>query len=285
MNKLLVLQSDFGLSDGAVAAMYGVALSVDDSLRIFNLTHDIPPFDTYEASYRLFQAVPYWPAGTVFVTVVDPGVGSDRRNLAAMTKKGHCIITPDNGSLSHISRSLGIESVREISEAVGRRKDSEDSYTFHGRDIFGYTGALLASGKITYEQTGPEIPVSDIVIFEGMYPEVTKDSIFGTIETLDVRFGSLWTNIPRQAFEEMNVMPGEYLDVTITYGKTTKYHSFIPFMHTFADVETGECLLYVNSIGYIGIAINQGDFAGAYHIGTRLPWHVSIKRISASFGK
>ena len=80
MNGLLVFQSDFGLSDGAVAAMYGVALSVDPSLRIYDLTHEIPPFDIFEASYRLLQAVPYWPEGTVFVTVVDPGVGSRRRS-------------------------------------------------------------------------------------------------------------------------------------------------------------------------------------------------------------
>ena len=77
-NGILVLQSDFGLVDGAVAAMTGVALSVDPSLRVYNLTHEIPPYDTFEASYRLLQAVPYWPEGTVFVSVVDPGVGSKR---------------------------------------------------------------------------------------------------------------------------------------------------------------------------------------------------------------
>lgn len=281
MNKLLVFQSDFGLADGAAAAMYGVALSVDDSLRIFSLTHDIPPFDTYEASYRLFQAVPFWPEGTVFVTVVDPGVGSNRRNVVAKTNRGHYIVTPDNGSLSHITRELGLESAREIAESIGRRKNSEDSYTFHGRDIFSYTGALLASGKVPYEKIGPELDKNSLVMFEGMYPKISEDRINGTIETLDVRFGSLWTNIPKAAFDEMNIRPGEFLDVTITEGKTTKYHSFIPFMHTFADVEIGECLLYVNSIGYISIAINQGNFAGAYHIGTREPWHVQIGRIKA----
>ena len=279
MNKLLVFQSDFGLSDGAAAAMYGVALSVDDSLRIFNLTHDIPPFDVYEASYRLFQAVPYWPEGTVFVTVVDPGVGSARRNVVALTKKGQYIVTPDNGSLSHITRAVGIESVREISESVGRRKNSENSFTFLGRDIFGYTGALLASGKVPYEKIGPEIDAGGLVMFEGMYPEVKEDEVFGTIETLDVRFGSLWTNIPRTVFEEMNIRSGEFLDVTIQEGRTTKYHSFMPFVHTFADVEIGESLLYVNSLDYIGIAINQGNFAGAYRIGTREPWHVIIRKI------
>ena len=134
MNGLLVMQSDFGLSDGAVSAMCGVVLSVDDKLRIYHLTHDIPPFDTFEASYRLMQAVPFWPEGTVFVTVVDPGVGSSRKNIVAKTKRGQYIVTPDNGSLSHISRAVGIESVRVISERIGRRQNSEQSYTFLGRD-------------------------------------------------------------------------------------------------------------------------------------------------------
>ena len=149
MNGMLVMQSDFGLSDGAVAAMCGVAMSVDENLKIFHLTHDIPPFDTFEASYRLMQAVPYWPAGTVFVTVVDPGVGSTRKSIVAKTRLGQYIVTPDNGSLSHISRAVGIESVRVISEK-DRRHNREASYTFYGRDIVSDTAASVTSGKIRY---------------------------------------------------------------------------------------------------------------------------------------
>ena len=108
INQLLVFQSDFGLVDGAVAAMTGVALTVDSTLRVYNLTHEIPPYDTFEASYRLLQAVPYWPAGTVFVSVVDPGVGSSRKSVVARTKGGQFIVTPENGSLTHISRVMGI---------------------------------------------------------------------------------------------------------------------------------------------------------------------------------
>ena len=106
MNNMLVFQTDFGLVDGAVSAMYGVALSVDDSLRIFDLTHEIPPFDTFEASYRLIQSVPYWPRGTTFVSVVDPGVGTKRKSIVAKTLSGHYIVTPNNGSLSHISKTI-----------------------------------------------------------------------------------------------------------------------------------------------------------------------------------
>jgi len=280
MNGLIVFQSDFGLSDGAVAAMYGVALSVDSSLKIYNLTHDIPPFDTFEASYRLFQAVPFWPKGTVFVTVVDPGVGSERKSIVIKTKRGQYIVTPDNGSISHVSRIIGIESAREISEEVGRRKNSENSYTFHGRDVYGYTGALLASGQIDYENIGPEIPVDELMIMKGMYPDVGEDYIEGSIETLDVRFGSLWTNIGRTAFEAMIFTPGDLVDVTITKGETMIYHSFVRYVNTFADVKIGEALIYANSMDYMALAINQGSFSKAYNIGTRDPWKIKFARIS-----
>ena len=107
LKRLLVFQSDFGLSDGAVSAMYGVALSVDASLKISNNTHDIPTFNIWEGSYRLLQAISYWPEGTVFVSVVDPGVGCNRRSIVAKTSDGHYVVTPDNGTLSHIKNKIG----------------------------------------------------------------------------------------------------------------------------------------------------------------------------------
>jgi len=88
MSEALVFQTDFGFADGAVAAMYGVALKVDPGLKIYDLTHDIPQYDIWEASYRLIQTVGYWPAGTVFVSVVDPGVGTSRRSVVAKTSGG-----------------------------------------------------------------------------------------------------------------------------------------------------------------------------------------------------
>ena len=279
MNGFIVFQSDFGISDGAVAAMYGVALSVDANLRPFNLTHDIPPFDTFEASYRLLQAVPFWPEGTVFVSVVDPGVGSSRRPIAAKTAKGQYIVTPDNGTLSHISRAVGIESVRIIDDSVYRRADSQWSATFHGRDIFAFTAALLAGGHISYEQVGEEMDPKDLVMFEGMFPHYENGEISGTVETLDVRFGSLWTNISAEFFEKLGVKPGEDADVSVYNGKVRVYHSFVAYGKTFADVEIGEPLLYVNSMNHIGLAINQGNFAKAYNIGTRRPWRVTIRKI------
>lgn len=279
MNGLLVFQSDFGLVDGAVAAMYGVAFCVDPGLTIHDLTHNIPPYDIFEASYRLLQAVPYWPEGTVFVTVIDPGVGSKRKSLVARTVKGQYIVSPDNGSLSDIARTVGIDEVREISESVGRRHGSGKSNTFHGRDVYAYTGALLASGKISFEDVGPVYDKDKIVLLEGILPRYEDDSITGEITTLDIRFGSLWTNISIELFEKLGAEPGTQVDVSIYRDRTRLYHSFVTYGKTFADVEIGEPLLYINSMDHIGLAINQGNFAKAYNIGTRDPWRIVLRKI------
>ncbi|MDD3409818.1 MAG: SAM-dependent chlorinase/fluorinase, partial [Eubacteriales bacterium] len=159
----LILQSDFGHDDGAVCAMYGVAENVCESLRVYDLTHQIPQYDIWEASYRLIQTVGYWPAGSVFVSVVDPGVGSTRRSIAVETADGHYLITPDNGTLTHIKRMTGLKQARVIDESVNRLPNSGESYTFHGRDIYAYTGARLAAGVITFEQVGPEVPADSVV--------------------------------------------------------------------------------------------------------------------------
>ena len=125
-NKIVVFQSDFGLKDGAVSAMKGVAMGVSPDLKLFDLTHEIPAYNIWEAAYRLEQTVMYWPAGTVFVSVVDPGVGTNRKSVVLKTKSGHFIVTPDNGTLTLIAESLGIESIRQIDEAVNRRKGSKE---------------------------------------------------------------------------------------------------------------------------------------------------------------
>src|ERR1700743_1610018 len=163
-NKIVVFQSDFGVKDGAVSAMKGVAMNVSPDLKLYELTHEIPAYNIWEASYRLEQTVRYWPAGTVFVSVVDPGVGTQRKSVVLKTKSGHFIVTPDNGTLTLVSQSLGIDEIREIDENVNRRKDSKKSYTFHGRDVYSYTAARLAAGVITFEQVGPLLPKQVVTI-------------------------------------------------------------------------------------------------------------------------
>ncbi|GAU78908.1 S-adenosyl-l-methionine hydroxide adenosyltransferase family protein [Fusibacter sp. 3D3] len=279
MSKLLVLQSDFGLADGAVAAMIGVAHEVDVELKINNLTHDITPYNVWEASYRLFQTAEYWPEETVFVSVVDPGVGSSRKSVVVKTKNNQYIVTPDNGTLTHIKKYIGIVAVREIEESVHRRKNSEHSHTFHGRDVYAYTGAKLASGKIEFEEVGKEIAIDDIIETEIGEVVTTENSIKGCIDILDIRFGSLWTNIPSEAFLEMGFERGERVEVLIKDREKVIYNNRIIYGKSFDDVYIGEQIIYMNSLYRTAVAINQGNFAKAYSIGTGINWTIEFKKI------
>ncbi|WP_105124401.1 SAM hydrolase/SAM-dependent halogenase family protein [Streptococcus suis] len=279
-NNLLVLQSDFGLVDGAVSAMIGVALQESRDLVVHNLTHDITPYNIFEGSYRLFQTVEYWPEGTTFVSVVDPGVGSKRKSVVALTEQNHFIVTPDNGTLSFIKKHVGIKAVREISEVANRRANTEHSYTFHGRDVYAYTGAKLASGHISFEEVGPELQVADIVEIPTVPTEVGQDFVKGAIDILDVRFGSLWTSITREEFYTLKPQFEDRFEVTIYNNDMLVYQNQVTYGKSFADVRIGQPLLYINSLYRVGLAINQGSFAKAYNVGVGQNWHIEIKRIS-----
>ena len=273
----LVFQTDFGLVDGAVSAMYGVAYSVHPQLNIHDLTHDITPYNIWEASYRLIQTIRYWPQGTVFVSVVDPGVGSDRKSVVVKTASGHYIVTPDNGTLTHVIRFDGIEEVREIDENVNRLPRSGESYTFHGRDVYAYTGARLASGIIDFAEVGPLRDTDSLVRRPIIEPRLDGHAVCGTIDVLDVRFGSLWTNIPRTLFLQTGIQYGDRVSITIENDTRCVYRNIILFARSFADVYVGEALAYVNSLDCVAVAINQGSFARAYHIRPGNSWRIRIE--------
>lgn len=275
----LILQSDFGLQDGAVCAMYGVAYSVCPQLTIQNLTHDITPYDIWEASYRLTQTVAYWTAGAVFVSVVDPGVGSTRRSIVAKTRDGHFIVTPDNGTLTHIKKHVGLSAVRVIDESVNRLPNSGESYTFHGRDIYAYTGARLAAGIITFEQVGPEVdPETVIELPTTPATKLPDGSVSGTIDVLDVRFGSLWTNIPNSLFKTLGLQFGDRAEIQVQNDTRVLYRNILTYAKSFADVYVGEPLIYINSLDCLAVAINQGSFAKAYNIGTGNSWKITVRK-------
>lgn len=161
----VVMQTDFGR--GGSGAMAGVCKLVSRDVRVYNITHEVPKFDVVAAGHNLAEVIPYWPEGTVFVSVVDPGVGTSRRACVAMTGNGRYIVTPDNGCLEEVRQRYGIVSVREIDQSVNRYKGNEwslKSDIFHGRDVFAYCGARLACGKISFAQVGPEYPADEIVI-------------------------------------------------------------------------------------------------------------------------
>lgn len=278
MHKFLVFQSDFGLVDGAVSAMKGVAYQVDPELRISDVTHDITPYHIFEASYRLFQTVDYWPEDTVFVSVVDPGVGSSRKSIVAKTAAGQYIVTPNNGTLTHLNTFGGIVEIREIEERANRLKNSELSYTFHGRDVYAYTGARLAAGVIRFEEVGPQLPLSDLVLLDLYGVRETADSVTGQIDILDVRFGSLWSSIPFESFKQLGIQFGDYVDVNIYNEKLLIYANRVVYGRSFADVLPGMPILYMNSVNHMALAINQGSFAKAYNIGVGAPWTITFKK-------
>lgn len=274
-NKIVVFQSDFGLKDGAVSEMKGVAMGVSPDLKLFDLTHEIPAYNIWEAAYRLEQTVRYWPAGTVFVSVVDPGVGTARKSVVLKTKSGHYIVTPDNGTLTLVAQSLGIAEVREINEAVNRRKDSQKSYTFHGRDVYAFTAARLAAGVITYAQVGPVLPAK-VVSIPYQQAVINGKIIKGDIPVLDVQYGNVWTNIPGTLFNKLNPKYGDIVHVTIYNKGKQVYKGNMPYSQTFGEVKEGKTLAYINSLLQLSFAINMGDFAKTYHVKSGADWSVEV---------
>jgi S-adenosylmethionine hydrolase len=274
---IVVIQTDFGVKDGAVAAMRGVGYGVSTDLIIADLTHEIPVFNIWEAAYRLDQVINFWPVNTVFVSVVDPGVGTERKSIVVKTKKGHYIVTPDNGTLTLVAESEGIEAIRQIDEKVNRREGSSASYTFHGRDVYMYTAARLASGKISFEEVGPALtePIQSI-----SYQRAALNNgwIKGNIPILDVQYGNVWTNIPDSLIKNADFKTGDSLAVQISFKDSVVYSDKVPFVNTFGSVAEGKPLCYMNSLMNFSLAINTGNFAAAHRIGTGPDWSIMLKR-------
>ncbi len=272
----LVFQTDFGLKDGAVSAMKGVAFGVSPQIPQYDLTHEIPAFNIWEAAYRLKQTVPFWPAGTVFVNVVDPGVGTERKGVVAKTRNGHFIVTPDNGTLTLLAENPGIESVRLIDTTQHRRPGSEASYTFHGRDIFAYVGAKLASGQITFDQVGRDLG-NECVRLAHTPPSLKDGILTGTIAVLDPQYGNVWSDIPKQLFDQLNLKTGAVLQFKIRHDGKLVISGKAPYEDTFGRVEPGKPLIFLNSLLNVAVALNQGNFAAKYKVSSGLGWTIELQ--------
>ncbi|MFP6087426.1 S-adenosyl-l-methionine hydroxide adenosyltransferase family protein [Helicobacter pylori] len=276
-DNALILQTDFSLKDGAVSAMKGVAFSVDSNLKIFDLTHEIPPYNIWEGAYRLYQTASYWPKGSVFVSVVDPGVGTNRKSVVLKTKNGQYFVSPDNGTLTLVAQTLGIDSVREIDEKANRLKGSEKSYTFHGRDVYAYTGARLASGAITFEQVGPELPPK-VVEIPYQKAKATKGEVKGNIPILDIQYGNVWSNISDKLLNQAKIKLNDILCVTIFKGSKKQYEGKMPYVASFGGVLKGQPLVYLNSLLNVSVALNRDNFAQKHQIKSGADWNIDIKK-------
>ena len=261
MNKLLVFQTDWTYKEGAVAATYGVVKSVDSSIEIITATHEIPQYDAYSASYRLYQYIDFWPKGTVFVSVVDPGVGTSRKACVAKTKNGYYIVTPDNGTLSHVKKCFGIEEVRQIDESINRLKRPDNNYVsvFHGRDLFGYCAARLVSGIITYEEVGEKYDVDDIVCFDIPEAKIEGDQLSGIIEICDPNFGNMWSNIPLKKFLSFGFKEGDTVHTIIEHQGNIIFDKNIPYYDSFGKAGINNIMVYNNELNKMALAKVNGN--------------------------
>ncbi|MEL7312905.1 MAG: SAM-dependent chlorinase/fluorinase [Pseudomonadota bacterium] len=270
--RALVIQADF---EGLV--MTGVAYSVCPELDVFNVRPLIPLYDIRAASDSLEYNAQTWPAGTVFVSVVDPGVGTPRKSVVLQTKNDLYFVSPDNGSLSGPARAYGIKAVREIDETVNRRPNTEWAHTFHGRDVYSYTGARLAAGVISFDEVGPLLPAKIITLetLPGSFEDgVFRGHVLGGVD----RLGNAFFNIDRAMFELDQAQYGDLYDVVISNQGETYFEGAIPYARSFGSVEVGENLLFINSSGDLSVAINQGNFAEKYFIEAGVDWKVTLER-------
>jgi len=271
-NNALVIQADF---PGLV--MTGVAYNVSKQLAIFNVRPLIPMYDIAAASASLAYNAQTWPAGTVFVSVVDPGVGTTRKSVVLKTKNDLYFVSPDNGSLSGPAAAYGISAVREIDESVNRIPGSEWSHTFHGRDVYSYTGARLAAGVISFEEVGPLMEAA-VIMLDSSSGRFEYGVLRGNVIGGTGRLGNISFNIDRHLFEEITPAYGEIFHVIIRNDGKIIWQGNMPYMRSFGDVELGDNLLFVNSSGNLSVAINQGNFAHTFGIDSGTSWTVEIEK-------
>ena len=251
-HPIIVFMTDFGAANDAAAICRAVMVGIAPDSRIMDITHQVTPFSIEEGSRMLAGVTPYYPAGTVFVVVIDPGVGTSRKAVAVKTKKGQLFVLPDNGLISPVLERDGLDSAREITSTNWMIGDTISS-TFHGRDIFSPVGAHLAAGW-DYTMVGPE--VQQLVRLTPKVSVTSDQGIEAEIIALDDPFGSLITDIPKEEFQALGYRLGDKITVQLNKKPVT-----VPYVKTFMDVAVGDPLLYVDSRGRIGLALNQGNFS------------------------
>jgi S-adenosylmethionine hydrolase len=255
----IVFMTDFGVVDDSVAICRGVMYGIMPDVRIVDLTHQVTPFSIFDGARFLYGATPYYPAGTVFVVVVDPGVGSTRKAIVAHSRRGQYFVLPDNGVLTFVEQRDGIDEVREITNPdwmIGSKLSS----TFHGRDIFSPVGAHLARGD-DWKTVGPEMPVKDLIRLDVKIAKLDDHGLNATIIATDGPFGNLVTNVDGNEFLKLGYQRGQEVPVKIG-DRDIK----LKFVRTFSDVPLNQPLLYIDSRGHLGLAVNQNSFAATYGV-------------------
>jgi len=264
----VVFMTDFGTANDAVAICKAVILRIDPGVRIMDITHQVTPFSIEEGARFLAGVTPYYPAGAVFLVVVDPGVGTSRKAIIVKTKKGQFFDLPDNGLITPVVDRDGIEGAREIINPAWMIGDKVSS-TFHGRDIFSPSAAHLAAGE-DWTLVGPE--VENLVRLQPRVAKVEAQGISGEVIGLDDPYGSLITDIAGEDFKKLGYALGDKVTVQIDRKPYP-----MPYAKTFMDVPIGQPLLYVDSRDRVGVALNERDFSKTYKISPVVPVFIARK--------
>jgi len=264
----IVFMTDFGTANDAVAICKAVMIGIAPDARIMDITHQVTPFSIEEGARFLAGVSPYYPAGTVFVVVVDPGVGTSRKAVIVKSKKGQFFVLPDNGLISPVLERDGLDSAREITN-TGWMIGEAVSSTFHGRDIFSPAGAHLAAGW-DYTLVGPE--VQELMRLTPKVSLTSDKGIDGEVIALDDPYGSLITDVPGEEFKNLGYKLGDKVTVQLNKKPFT-----LPYVKTFMDVPVGEPLLYVDSRGRVGLALNQRNFSQVNKITPPVPLFIPKK--------
>lgn len=278
MKRAVVLQTDFGEGNVSVSTMKGVCRIVDPTLEVFDSTHSVRPFDVLKASDALFYVIPFWPAGTVFVSVVDPGVGTSRKSCVALLENGSYVVTPDNGTLTYIKDRLGIKQVRQIDETTNRYPTTRDVHIFHGRDVYAYTAARLAGGVIDYEGVGPEYPVSQIVEAPYVKPRKLTDEVYGMIADSSTHFGLVTTNIPFRWLAECGMEYGDNVKIRIEHAGGCVLEEIVPIAKSFGFVPEGSDLVYNSETSMIEVATNRRNMVVERNLGDGADWTLAVRK-------
>jgi S-adenosylmethionine hydrolase len=247
----IVFCSDYGLGDEFVGVCHGVIARLAPQARIIDLTHGITRHDVAEASMVLARSVPFMPPDSIFLAVVDPGVGSERRPVAAEVASGAFLVGPDNGLFGPVLEVLGGAS-RAVQIASPRYLLSPVSNTFHGRDVFAPAAAHLANGLVLGE-LGPSLDVSSLVSLDLPKPEINGSNLLCSVLGVD-GFGNVQLNVGERDLDAAGLSEATRLRV-----ETPREHHTIVRARTFADVPPGDMAALIDSSGFLALVVNRGD--------------------------
>ncbi len=275
--NILCLLSDFGTNNRFTGIMKGVACTIDPQMKIYDITHDIEPYNIIEAAYLLADTIKYWPEGTVFSAVVDPGVGSHRKPVGIHTKNNRYIICPDNGLLTVVRDEVGIREIRDIIAGMNSLPGITKSSTFDGRDVFVYNAARLAAGKINFRDLGL-LRKEPLLRFELPEPRAEVNQITGAITYVEKPFGNLSTNIKATLLNDRNWLHGKSYHVILNTGRKILMDEKIKYVKTFSDVKPGALLIYIDSEQRVGIARNKAPVKKDFRFDPNAKLTIVIKK-------